>query len=127
MKKSFSYLTIVLLAFGIVLWQNNAQAQCKYIQPNGVIIVPNVTTLEIVGGNLFDGQTPAPGSDTPPTTHDVFIRLDAGNTDSLGVTIINQVTLEVQIADISVIPFVYGFADRIINTADGGFGNSSYY
>ncbi len=51
----------------------------------------------------------------PPTTHDVFIRLDAGNPESLGVTIINQVTLDVQFSDIPVIPFAYGFADHIIN------------
>lgn len=123
MKKSFLYLTIVLL-FGIALWQNNAQAQCRYLQPNGVTIVPDVTTLEITGGNLFDGQTPAPGSDTPPTTHDVFIRLDSGNPGSLGVTIINQETLEVEFADITVISFAFGFSDHIINTEDGGLGTA---
>lgn len=122
MKKSFLYLTIALLVFGIALWQNNAQAQCRYRQSNGVTIVPDVTTLEITGGNIFDGLTPLPGSDTPHITHDVFIRLDQENPNSLGVSIINQATLEVQSSSIPVEPFAFGFADRIINTADGSLG-----
>jgi len=121
MKKSFLYLTIVLL-FCIALWQNNAQAQCQYVQPDGVTIDPDAVLLEVVGGNLFAGCDPAPNSDTPLTTHDSWIYLVQGDTTNLHVALIDQNTLEAQFSSFPVAEFAFAFADRSINTADGGLG-----
>ncbi len=120
MRKTFSCLTLVLLVFSIGLWHDDAQAGFAFIQPDGVTIDQDAVLLEVVGGNLFGG--PVLGSDTLRTTHDSWIYLMQGDTTNLHVALIDQKTLETQFSSFPVEPFAFAFADRMVNTADGGLG-----
>ncbi|MCH7519803.1 MAG: hypothetical protein IH964_12370 [Candidatus Dadabacteria bacterium] len=73
MTRILTFIALILLVLSFGFWQNNAQAQCQYLEPNGVTIDPDAVLLEVVGGNLLAGCDPAPNSDTPLTTHDSWI------------------------------------------------------
>ena len=118
MQRIFTSTALLLLVLTLGFWQQNAQAQCSYIQPEGVDIDPDVTPLEIVGGNLF-GPT-LPGAEVPLTTHDVVIYLNQGDSSNLHVAKVDQATLETQFSSFPVDSFTFGFADRIVNTVSTG-------
>lgn len=120
MTRILKYISLILLVLSFGFWQNNAQAQCQYLQPNGVTIDPDAVLLEIVGGNLFGG--PVPGSEIPRTTHDSFVYLTDDDPNNLHVALIDQATLNAQFSSFPVDSFAFGFSDRIVNTATNGMG-----